>query len=133
MLGRIALNFAVKKKNLKDHTKGLLLMALSFLFAQENWAESTSFDDSGLWLTEQPEFLPVDDAFQFSLETGGEGNYSLLFQIEAGYYLYRDQFDAWTSRDGERERVELFLPEGLKKKDEYFGEVNVFYTSLKSQ
>ena len=40
-------------------------------FSQENWAESTGFDEDGLWLTEQPEFLPVDDAFQFSLETGG--------------------------------------------------------------
>ena len=27
--------------------------------------------------------------------------------------------------------MELLLPEGLKKTDEYFGEVNVFYTSLK--
>ena len=131
MLGRIDLDFAVKKKKLKDHAMGLLLMALCSLFAQENWAESTGFDEDGLWLTEQPEFLPVDDAFQFSLETGGDGNYSLLFQIEEGYYLYKDQFDAWTSRDGERERVELLLPEGLKKTDEYFGEVNVFYTSLK--
>ena len=125
------MDFAVKKNKLKDHTISLLLIALCSLFAQENWAESTSFDEDGLWLTEQPEFLPVDDAFRFSLETGGDGNYSLLFQIEEGYYLYRDQFDAWTSRDGERERVELLLPEGLKKTDEYFGEVNVFYASLK--
>ena len=131
MLGRIVLDFAVKKKKLKDHTMGLLLMALGSFFAQENWAESTGFDEDGLWLTEQPEFLPVDDAFQFSLETGGDGNYSLLFQIKEGYYLYKDQFDAWTSLDGGRERVELLLPEGLKKTDEYFGEVNVFYTSLK--
>ncbi len=131
MLGRIVLDFAVKKKKLKDHTMGLLLMALGSFFVQENWAESTGFDDDGLWLTEQPEFLPVDEAFQFSLETGGDRNYSLLFQIKEGYYLYKDQFDAWTSRDGGRERVELLLPEGLKKTDEYFGEVNVFYTSLK--
>ena len=131
MLGRTVLDFAVKKKKLKDHTRGLLLMALCGLFAQENWAESTGFDEDGLWLTERPEFLPVGDAFQFSLETGGKGNYSLLFQIEEGYYLYKDQFDAWTSRDGEREVVELLLPEGLKKTDEYFGEVNVFYTSLR--
>ena len=82
---------------------GLLLMALCSLFAQENWAESTGFDEDGLWLTERPEFLPVGDAFQFSLETGGNGNYSLLFQIEEGYYLYKDQFDAWTPLDGERE------------------------------
>ena len=116
MLGRIALDFAVKKKKLKDHTIGLLVMVSCCLFAQENWAERTSFDESGLWLTEQPEFLPVDDAFQFSLETGGDGNYSLLFQIEEGYYLYKDQFDAWTFRDGERERVALLLPEGLKKR-----------------
>ena len=131
MLGRIVLDFAVKKKKLKDHTMGMLLMALGSFFVQENWAESTGFDDDGLWLTEQPEFLPVDEAFQFSLETGGDRNYSLLFQIKEGYYLYKDQFDAWTSRDGGRERVELLLPEGLKKTDEYFGEVNVFYTSLK--
>ena len=131
MLGRIVLDFAVKKKKLKDHTMGLLLMALGSFFVQENWAESTGFDEDGLWLTEQPEFLPVDEAFQFSLETGSDGNYSLLFQIKEGYYLYKDQFDAWTSRDGGRERVELLLPEGLKKTDEYFGEVNVFYTSLK--
>ena len=125
------MDFAVKKKKLKDHTIGLLLLALCSLFAPENWAESNSFDEDGLWLTEQPEFLPVEDAFRFSLEKGGDGNYSLLFQIEEGYYLYKDQFDAWISRGGERGRVELWLPEGLRKTDEYFGEVNVFYTSLK--
>ena len=103
VLGRIDLDFAVKNKKLKDQTIGLLLVALCSLFAQENWAEGTGFDEDGLWLTEQEEFLPVGDAFQFSLETGGDGNYSLLFQIEEGYYLYKDQFDAWTSRDGERE------------------------------
>ena len=113
------MDFAVKKKKLKDHTIGLLLMAFCSFFAEENWAESTGFDEDGLWLTEQPEFLPVDDAFQFSLETGGDGNYSLLFQIEEGYYLYKDRFDAWTSRDGERERVALLLPEGLKKTDAF--------------
>ena len=131
VLGRLGLDFAVKKKKVKDHTIGLLLVILFCLFAQENWGESTSYDDSGAWLTDQPEFLPVDDAFQFSLERGGDGNYSLLFKIEEGYYLYKDQFDAWTYRDGERLRVVLLLPEGQKKTDEYFGEVNVFYTPLK--
>ena len=79
------MDFAVKKKKLKDHTIGLLVMSSCCLFAQENWAERSSFDESGLWLTEQPDFLPVEDAFRFSLETGGDGNYSLLFQIEEGY------------------------------------------------
>ena len=131
VLGRLSLDFAVKKTKVKDHTIGLLLVILFCLFAQENWGESISYDDSGVWLAEQPEFLPVDDAFQFSLDRRGAGDYSLLFNIEDGYYLYKDQFDAWTYRDGERLRVELLLPEGQKKTDEYFGEVNVFYTSLK--
>ena len=73
MLGRIVLDFAVKKKKLKDHTMGLLLMALCSLFAQENWAESTGFDEDGLWLTEQPEFLPVDDAFSLVLKQEATG------------------------------------------------------------
>ena len=83
------MDFAVKKKKVKDHTIGLLLVILFCLFAQENWGESISYDDSGVWLTEQPEFLQVDDAFQFSLNRGGSADYSLLFKIEDGYYLYK--------------------------------------------
>lgn len=70
-------------------------------------------------------FLAVDDAFQF---TALQDNDQLLlrWQIAPGYYLYKERL---SFRQG-TQLLEVSLPAGLDKTDEYFGEVQVYYTLL---
>jgi thiol:disulfide interchange protein DsbD len=69
--------------------------------------------------------LAVDDAFQF---TALQDNDQLLlrWQIAPGYYLYRERL---SFRQG-TQLLEVSLPAGLDKTDEYFGEVQVYYALL---
>ncbi|NKB75721.1 MAG: protein-disulfide reductase DsbD [Gammaproteobacteria bacterium] len=77
---------------------------------------------------EQPEFLDVDDAFRLTVsasdQIGDTAVINAIFQIEKGYYLYRDKIDFHT--DQNHQIVDISLPEGTIKEDEYFGEVSVF-------
>ena len=79
------------------------------------------------WLDEEPEFLPVDEAFVLSAELDGDGALVARWTIEDGYYLYRHRF-AFKTREGDGARVgEATVPPGKAKVDEYFGEVEVYY------
>ncbi|NKB63800.1 MAG: protein-disulfide reductase DsbD [Gammaproteobacteria bacterium] len=80
---------------------------------------------------EQPEFLDVDDAFKLEIsasDTVDEASetkvISARFIVEEGYYLYRDKIDFHQAENPQI--VNLVLPEGVIKEDEYFGEVAVF-------
>ena len=71
------------------------------------------------------QFLPVDNAFQF---TALQDNDQLLlrWQIASGYYLYRERL---LFRQGEQV-MDVKLPTGLDRTDEYFGDVQVYYALL---
>jgi len=73
----------------------------------------------------QQMFLPVDDAFQFSVLQDND-QLLLRWQMQPGYYLYRQRL---AFRQGEQV-LEVMLPAGLDKTDEYFGEVQVYYKIL---
>jgi thiol:disulfide interchange protein DsbD len=70
-------------------------------------------------------FLAVDDAFQFSALQDND-QLLLRWQIAPSYYLYRERL---SFRQGEQV-LHVRLPTGLDKTDEYFGEVQVYYTLL---
>lgn len=77
----------------------------------------------------EPEFLKVDQAFQFS-ERIVEGGVKLNWQVTEGYYLYLERFK-FKSLDN---NAELGTPEfssrGERKEDPYFGEVHVIHDDL---
>lgn len=83
------------------------------------------------WLLEEPEFLPVREAFRLSVEQGSDGAILARWQMPDGYYLYRHQFDfAVRGLAGGDTTVVLGDPEippGERKVDDYFGEVEVYY------
>ncbi|MFK7915087.1 MAG: protein-disulfide reductase DsbD [Pseudomonadales bacterium] len=79
------------------------------------------------WLDDQPEFLKVDEAFQFSAETDASGNVIARWTMPDGYYLYRERFAAETRPDAELELAEPLVLPGKQKVDEYFGAVQVYY------
>jgi thiol:disulfide interchange protein DsbD len=79
--------------------------------------------------TNQDEFLPVDQAFVFTAAADGAERVALDWQIQPGYYLYRHRISAKTSTPG-FSLGDLAMPDGKKKTDEFFGDVEVYYDSL---
>lgn len=80
---------------------------------------------------EEPEFLPVDEAFVLTARVTDDGVLVADWRMPDGYYLYRHRF-GFETRDG----TALGTPEvppGLAKTDEFFGDVEVFYGAASVQ
>ena len=60
-----------------------------------------------------PEFLPPDQAFQFSAESISENKAQLKWTVAPHYYLYHDQFKVTVNNKA----VPLSLPKGHIKHD----------------
>lgn len=60
-------------------------------------------------------------------EFDSEGSLHLIWQIADGYYLYRHGFSADITANGETRAIELAIPPGKEKIDDYFGKVQVYY------
>ena len=85
------------------------------------------------WLDEEPEFLPVDEAFALSTETADDGALLAYWDMPDGYYLYRHRFD-FTLKDPEAAVLgPAELPPGKDKVDEYFGAVEVYYHRVQAR
>ncbi|MCY3622844.1 MAG: protein-disulfide reductase DsbD family protein [Gammaproteobacteria bacterium] len=83
-------------------------------------------------LAETPVFLPVDQAFAFSLRLrvgeGGVEEIVVRWDMPAGYYLYRHGFGV-VAEEGLTLGV-LEIPSGELRTDEYFGESEVYIGSV---
>jgi thiol:disulfide interchange protein DsbD len=75
------------------------------------------------------DFLPPDEAFQFSATADRSGAVALNWAIADGYYLYRHRVAAKTATEGFTLGA-VQLPDGKKKTDEFFGDVEVYYQQL---
>jgi thiol:disulfide interchange protein DsbD len=81
------------------------------------------------WAGEK-DLLEPDDAFRFSARALGPDAIEVRYQIAPGYYLYRDKFRFAV----QPENVELGkaeLPPGVRKTDEFFGEVETYRGELR--
>ena len=77
----------------------------------------------------QPEFLPVDQAFQASVAPDGPDKVRVEWLIHDGYYLYKSRIKvASTSKDAQL--GEPALPTGIKKVDDYFGAQEIYHDSV---
>jgi thiol:disulfide interchange protein DsbD len=74
----------------------------------------------------EPQFLPVDEAFVFSALQDGD-RLLLRWQMPDGYYLYRERFEFVPEDAAALGLGKAELPDGKRKQDEYFGEVEVYY------
>lgn len=73
----------------------------------------------------EPELLPPEKAFRFSARMADADRVEVRYEIAPGYYMYRDKFQfradpASVSLDASQ------LPPGKIKKDEFFGEVQIY-------
>ena len=75
------------------------------------------------------EFLPVREAFQLSLVESTAQSIKLRFVATEGYYLYRHRFQ-FRADPADVALGAAKLPDGQKKHDEYFGDVEVYHGIL---
>ncbi|MGC1851271.1 MAG: protein-disulfide reductase DsbD domain-containing protein, partial [Solirubrobacterales bacterium] len=74
----------------------------------------------------EDQFLHVDKAFVFGASADGGDRLRLDWQIAPGYYLYRHRVSVKTATPGFTLGA-LAMPDGHKKTDEFFGDVEVYY------
>ena len=79
----------------------------------------------------QVEFLSPDDAFQPSIKIITNNHLEVTWDIEEGYYLYLGMFE-FSVDSPDMKIIKVDMPEGKTKKDEFFGDVDVYYNSTKA-
>lgn len=77
----------------------------------------------------QPDFLPVDEAFQPSVIADGPDKIRVEWVIHEGYYLYKSRIKVATTSKAAQVGA-LSLPAGIKKNDEYFGEQEIYHDGV---
>ncbi|MCE5232834.1 MAG: protein-disulfide reductase DsbD [Mizugakiibacter sp.] len=73
--------------------------------------------------------LAVTDAFRLTASVEAPGRVHLHWKIAEHYYLYRGRIHAKTATPGVA-LGELALPDGLKKHDEFLGDVEVYHDRI---
>jgi thiol:disulfide interchange protein len=103
----------------------ILLLATSLVCGPAaGFAEPTPFEAS----SSAVKFLPVEEAYQVEIEVNDDKTLRIYWIIADTYYLYQHRFN-FTLTDAQGEvPLAVELPAGLQREDEYFGEVEVYYT-----
>ena len=92
------------------------------LFLISSFLLSTSYAKGPETATQ---FLPPDEAFIPSVEQIEDKHIRVSWKIADRYYLYVGMFEFSVDNDNAIEKV--IMPDGVKKQDEFFGDVDVFY------
>lgn len=104
------------------------LFLLWLLFALPLSANAQTIDPfSTVTSTNQDQFLTVEQAYQLNSDFEGEGKVRLNWQIADAYYLYKHSFKFQLLQDGKPVDINSSISPGVKKHDEYFGDVEVYY------
>lgn len=104
------------------------LTSLLFLFSAAVFGQGFANGTPGFAGADQePEFLPVTEAYQLEVEVVDEQRLRFFWTIAENYYLYQHRF-TFELRDASGD-IELSpqFPVAKAKEDEYFGEVQVYY------
>jgi len=73
----------------------------------------------------EPKLLPPEQAFRFSARALDAGTLEARFDVVDGYYLYRDKL-SFTVEPAAAAGSAPALPEGKRKHDEFFGDVDTY-------
>lgn len=115
-------------------TMALLAIPLTSVHAAAQSSVTVPGADNSSWLNEEPQFLPVDEAFQLRVSLQPNRVILARWDIADGYYLYRHQFDVrLDALDSGAMLGESQIPGGIAKRDEFFGDVEVYYGSIAMQ
>ncbi|WP_066091642.1 protein-disulfide reductase DsbD family protein [Xanthomonas massiliensis] len=77
---------------------------------------------------DESDLLPVEQAFQLRASAPERGRIELHWAIAPGYYLYRHRTSA--KADPAFHAGELAMPDGAKKHDPFFGDVQTYHGQL---
>lgn len=121
------------KMNTVIHFRQLLLFAALSLASTLALAQLVPRSVSGLATPsdiQQP--LPLEQAFPFYVSAVSPGRFRVVWDLPDGHYLYRHAFDFSLSQQAKSEElaVEFTLPAGLKKNDQFFGDIEAYYGQL---
>jgi thiol:disulfide interchange protein DsbD len=108
----------------------LLLSPLSVFAQGELTASKSALSVDSNPLLAQVEFLPVEQAYILNSEFESSGKLRLNWQIADGYYLYRHGFEFTLNNGDQKLVVTPSIPDGIKKQDDYFGLVEVYYNNI---
>ena len=78
----------------------------------------------------QAEFLSPDEAFKIDYNIVDQNHVKINWIIHPGYYLYMGMFEFKSLDENKISKIEM--PEGKKKQDEFFGDVDVYYYSAEA-
>jgi len=106
----------------------LLLLVLALPASATGLLDSRPSSTLGS-INNSADFLPVRDAFQLSLVDSTPQSIKLRFVATEGYYLYRHRFQ-FRADPADVALGAAQLPDGEKKHDEYFGDVEVYHGIL---
>ncbi|NMM38297.1 MAG: protein-disulfide reductase DsbD [Glaciimonas sp.] len=76
----------------------------------------------------QQDFLPVEQAFRFTVSQDGGGQVRLNWKISDGYYLYRKQMKVEGEPAGSVQQITM--PTGITKTDDFFGATEVYHDNV---
>ena len=105
-------------------TRVFVFFTCVFVAGSATLAQELSFNAN--LFSDEPEFLPVDQAFQFDFQQQGN-QVTLSWQIAEGYYLYKKQFKTVVKQ---AEIGEPVFPKSEQIEDEYFGVSEVFFEAV---
>ncbi|WP_448106190.1 protein-disulfide reductase DsbD [Pseudomonas azerbaijanoccidentalis] len=106
----------------------LLFLVLALPASASGLLESRPSSTLGS-INNSADFLPVREAFQLSLVESTPQSIKLRFVATEGYYLYRHRFQ-FRAEPADVVLGAVQLPDGQKKHDEYFGDVEVYHGIL---
>lgn len=106
----------------------LLLLVLALPASATGLLDSRPSSTLGS-INNSADFLPVREAFQLSLVDSTPQSIKLRFVATEGYYLYRHRFQ-FRADPADVALGAAQLPDGEKKHDEYFGDVEVYHGIL---
>lgn len=104
----------------------LLLLVLTLPAVGAGLLDSRPSATLGGALNSNSDFLPVHQAFQLNLGKTTPDAITLQFVATDGYYLYRHRFQ-FKATPADIKLGTPQLPDGEKKHDEYFGDVEVYH------
>ena len=80
----------------------------------------------------QPEPLSIEEAFPYFVSELSPGKYEVMWSLAPGHYLYRHafKFTLLQTKESEEQPVDFVLPDGLKKVDQFFGQIEAYYEKI---
>ena len=121
------------KTSLLSRINQCLLFSIMVLVSSVADAQLGTRSVSGLEpQSELQQPLPLAQAFPFYVSAISPGRFRVVWNLPQGHYLYRHAFDFTLSQQAESEEleVEYTLPAGLKKTDQFFGDIEAYYGQL---